>query len=277
MSFSPTHLLVIEDNATNRALMTYLLKAFGYKVSEAEDGEQGVQFARSEAPHLIVCDIHLPKMDGYEVVQRLKSDEATKNIPVVAVTALAMVGDRDRILAAGFDGYVSKPIEPETFVDSVSAFLSPELRSTAKQRSTAAAGAPVSQKAAQGKSRTVLVIDDQLANIDFAKSTLEPFGYEVLTANGIRDGLAAAGNKRPDLVLCDLHMSPLGGLDLLKVAKTEESLRDVPIVIISSTYTLDNERRDCLQSGAANFISRPIEPQALLAELDKTLTKSAAP
>jgi CheY-like chemotaxis protein len=74
-------------------------------------------------PELIICDIQLPKMDGYEVVRRLKADPKTRSIPIIAVTALAMVGDRDRIIAAGFDGYLAKPIDPETFVQEVVAFL----------------------------------------------------------------------------------------------------------------------------------------------------------
>jgi CheY-like chemotaxis protein len=125
---SPARILVIEDNGTNRALIVYLLKAFGYKTLEAVDGERGLDVARHERPELIVCDVHLPKLDGYGVVDQLKRDVALRDIPVVAVTALAMVGDRNKILSAGFDGYISKPIEPETFVAQVAAFLPPEFR-----------------------------------------------------------------------------------------------------------------------------------------------------
>ncbi|MDQ2696850.1 MAG: response regulator, partial [Pseudomonadota bacterium] len=116
-------ILIIEDNATNLDLMAYLLTAFGHRVLTARDGEEGLAAARREAPQLIVCDVHMPRMDGYAVARRLKSHPALHAIPLVAVTALAMVGDRDRILAAGFDGYITKPIDPETFVRDVTAFL----------------------------------------------------------------------------------------------------------------------------------------------------------
>jgi CheY-like chemotaxis protein len=116
-------ILIIEDNPTNLELMTYLLMAFGHTVLTATDGEAGVAAAHREGPDLIVCDVHLPKLDGYGVAEQLKRHPALSAIPLVAVTALAMVGDRDKVLAAGFDGYLAKPIVPETFVQEVEAFL----------------------------------------------------------------------------------------------------------------------------------------------------------
>ena len=117
-------ILVIEDNPTNLQLMVYLLQAFGHTPLEAGDGETGLELIHQERPDLILCDIHLPGMDGFEVASQLKSHRTLRLIPRVAVTALAMVGDRDRILSAGFDGYITKPITPETFVSQVEAFLS---------------------------------------------------------------------------------------------------------------------------------------------------------
>lgn len=116
-------ILLIEDNPTNLELMTYLLKAFGHTTSSAADGEAGVRIALESGPDLILCDIALPKLDGFGVVQRLKSDPAMSGVPVIAVTASAMVGERDNIIAAGFDGYISKPITPETFVSEVESYL----------------------------------------------------------------------------------------------------------------------------------------------------------
>src|SRR5581483_11297876 len=98
-------LLVIEDNATTREFLTYLLKSFGYEVISAEDGVQGVEMAIKHLPDAIVCDVHLPRLDGFGVLRELKANPLTAKIPLIAVTALAMVGDRQRMLAAGFDGY----------------------------------------------------------------------------------------------------------------------------------------------------------------------------
>ena len=115
-------LLVIEDNATNLELMTYLLTAFGHDVSTATTGEAGIDQARRGLPDLILCDLALPLLDGYGVVKQLKREPRTRHIPIVAVTASAMTSDRTAVLAAGFDGYITKPIVPETFVADVEAF-----------------------------------------------------------------------------------------------------------------------------------------------------------
>ena len=119
----PARILIIEDNPTNMELMVYLLTAFGYTPLMATDGVSGVEAVREGRPDLIICDIHLPRLDGYGVVNALKQDPALRHIPVLAVTALAMMGDRERLLAAGFDGYIGKPIEPDTFVAELETFL----------------------------------------------------------------------------------------------------------------------------------------------------------
>lgn len=119
----PGRILVIEDNPASLELMIYLLRAFKHTVFTAIDGEEGLEMARREILDVIVCDVHLPKVDGYEVASRLKKHPVLRRIPLIAVTALAMVGDRDKVLAAGFDGYIDKPITPEIFVKQVEAFM----------------------------------------------------------------------------------------------------------------------------------------------------------
>jgi CheY-like chemotaxis protein len=106
-------ILVVEDNPANLDFMLYLLSAFGHVTMSARDGEEALRIAVKEKPDLILCDIHLPKLDGYEVVSRLKNNPDSCSIPIVALTALAMVGDRDRVLRAGFDGYVPNPSMPK--------------------------------------------------------------------------------------------------------------------------------------------------------------------
>ena len=116
-------ILIVEDNPTNMELMSYLLTAFGHTPLMAFDGESGVTMAREQRPDLILCDVYLPKLDGYGVVAALKRDPDLRAIPVLAATALAMVGDRERLMEAGFDGYLAKPIEPEQFVGQLAPFL----------------------------------------------------------------------------------------------------------------------------------------------------------
>jgi CheY-like chemotaxis protein len=116
-------ILVIEDNAQSRELMSYLLKAFGHVPLTANDGVEGLEIAAREQPDLVICDIDLPRMNGCQVARALQDDDTLNPIPRVAVTALAMMGDRDTILASGFDGYIAKPLEPETFVQQIEEFV----------------------------------------------------------------------------------------------------------------------------------------------------------
>ena len=115
-------ILLIEDNEQNRYLATFLLEQRGHKVIWAPDGPRGIELARSARPDVILLDIQLPLMDGYAVARALRSVDALRHVPIIAVTSYAMVGDREKSLAAGCSGYIEKPINPESFVDQVARF-----------------------------------------------------------------------------------------------------------------------------------------------------------
>ncbi|WP_129780622.1 response regulator [Peristeroidobacter soli] len=116
-------MLLIEDNVQNRYLATFLLEQHGHRVLQAEDGLLGLDMAAKLRPDLILLDIQLPGMDGHAVARALKSDPALSAIPIVAVTSYAMAGDREKCLEAGAEGYIEKPIDPESFVAEVERFL----------------------------------------------------------------------------------------------------------------------------------------------------------
>jgi len=116
-------LLIIEDNEQNYYMMKFLLEKKGFEVIGAENGKLGVKMALSERPDAILLDIQLPEMDGYAVAAELKRHAELDDIPIVAVTSYAMVGDRENIIAAGATGYIEKPINPDTFVDEISRFV----------------------------------------------------------------------------------------------------------------------------------------------------------
>jgi two-component system cell cycle response regulator DivK len=118
--------LVVEDNASNMTLAAFLLKSAGHSVLPATDAEVGLTRARAEQPDLILMDIQLPGMDGLEATALLKGDDATRTIPVIALTALAMKGDEERIRAAGCDGYIAKPMRYKEFLAAVAVFLPQE-------------------------------------------------------------------------------------------------------------------------------------------------------
>jgi two-component system cell cycle response regulator len=200
--------LIIEDHVDNLELMSYLLRAFGYATVAATDGITGLDLARSENPDLILCDVQLPGIGGLDVARRLRQDARLQPIPLVAITALAMVGDRERILAAGFDGYIPKPINPETFMSSVEAFLKPGARRRPDRHpKTVSEPEPERTRTALVASQgTILVVDNVPANLELAQSIFEPSGFRVMLAENMSAAMAMAKQARPDLVLSDVNM-----------------------------------------------------------------------
>lgn len=116
-------ILCIEDDVANRTLVRRVLEAEGYQVIEAEDGYAGLNLIRNRPPDLIIVDINLPDVDGYEVTAQLKKLESMAQVPVVAITANVMKGDRERSLAAGCDGYIQKPIDIDLLPQQIAGFL----------------------------------------------------------------------------------------------------------------------------------------------------------
>ncbi|MEI6315521.1 MAG: response regulator [Syntrophus sp. (in: bacteria)] len=118
-------ILVVEDNVQNRMLIKDVLEFYGYEIIEAENGQEGIDMAKKYKPDLILMDIQMPVMDGFTAVKIIRSDPDTKNIKMIAVTSFAMSGDKERIKEAGFDHYISKPIDTRELPGLVKSFLSP--------------------------------------------------------------------------------------------------------------------------------------------------------
>ena len=118
-------ILLIEDNEQNRYLATFLLEQNGYRVVSAVDGPAGIAMAQQLLPDQILLDIQLPGMDGYAVARALRGVVALRETPIIAVTSYAMVGDREKALGAGCNGYIEKPIDPDTFVSEIRRFERP--------------------------------------------------------------------------------------------------------------------------------------------------------
>jgi two-component system cell cycle response regulator DivK len=121
------NILIIEDNEQNLYLETFILEKHGHSVIPARDGGEGIELAEEHRPDLILLDVQLPVMDGYEVAAELRRNTTLARTPIVAVTSYAMAGDRERILAAGCNGYIEKPINPESFLQEVIAYLDTDL------------------------------------------------------------------------------------------------------------------------------------------------------
>ncbi len=194
-------ILIIEDNPANVELMAFLLTAYGHTPISAPDGARGVAAARAERPDLVACDVNLPGMNGFEVLASLKAEPGLKNVPVLAVTALAMAGDREKVLAAGFDGYISKPIEPDSFVAELEAFLAPpEIPQTAQP--------------------TVLLVDDDPFMLAVLGDMLTGQPWRVLSAASGEEGLDLLARETVEVIVCDQSMPGMSGTEMLALAAT---------------------------------------------------------
>lgn len=253
--------------------MVYLLSACGHEALEAHEGTEGLAKARSERPDLILLDIHMPQMDGYEVARRLRADLQCARIPIVAVTALAMVGDREKILASGFNGYIAKPIEAEMFLSQVNSFIcAPAQRAV---RAVPSHMQKTPEETPPKKQALVLFVDNTQNNIDLVRSILEPSGFEVVAAMSAKEGLDLARRAKPDLILSDVHMPYEDGYSFMRMIQNDADLRRIPFVFLTASVWSTREKVQALEQGATKFLSRPIEPQALLEEIEGCLKKPA--
>jgi two-component system cell cycle response regulator len=268
-------ILVIEDHPINLELMSYLLHAWGHRTLIAADGDEGLAVAQRERPDLIVCDIQMPGLDGYGVARALKADPELRHIPIIAVTAFAMVGDREKALAAGFDGHVSKPIDPAAFMAVLRPFLPDESHGEAMATAAPPAAAPSipAELRAPTPGLTLLLVDDTESNLEFKLLALEPAGYAVLSARSMEVALAMLRSQRVDLVVCDVMMRGGDGFELLARLRAEAAWHALPFMFLTASARDPASQRRGLELGANAYVLRPIEPEPLLAEIRACLLR----
>jgi two-component system cell cycle response regulator len=248
-------ILIVEDHPDIVKLMSYLLRSFEHSVAIVTDGEDALAAAIQEPFDLIICDIQMPKLDGYEVARQLKANAKLAAIPLVAVTALE--GEKAKLLAAGFAGSITKPIWPRTFVSQVEAFL----RAPPCQQQAACAPEPPC------RSGKVLIVGNSPVDIELTKWILEPFGFEVHSAATMLEALAPTRENVPDVVLCDFHLALQTGVGAMRALNADPAARLIPFILISSAFIDERDHEKGLALGADKIMVRPFPPQQLIAEI----------
>jgi CheY-like chemotaxis protein len=252
--------LVVEDSPDIRVLVRMLLEAGGHEVLTAPDGRAGVEAARAERPDLVLMDLSLPILSGWEATRELKSDPATSSIPVVAVTAHAMHGDRERALAAGCDGFIAKPIDEETFESLVRSYLRP----AAEEGPDSQALPSPAPRAAPAEPGRILVVDDHQEVAELIKHDLQSEGHEVVVARTLEGAIGAASGERPlDLAIVDVMLGADSGYDVAAdlVSRSGEYL---PMLLVTAG---EIDREKGYAAGADDFIAKPLEAEELLARV----------
>jgi len=270
----PARILIIEDNQANMDLVTYLLQAFGHHPLCATDGAMGVEMAQRERPDLILCDLHLPKIDGLGVVARLRADPATRAIPILAASALPVTDGCAALRRAGFTGCLPKSLEPDVLLPSLESFLPEHLRAGAVAAKAAAAAAAVAPahsgtgEASPGAARArVLLLDAAPENAGLVAAILAHTGYTVSTASNPMDAGALLDGHVYDVVLCELGLLEAGRLSFL--ADALEMAPGLPVLVIRPD---DEDDLDALGAGRRRgLLSHPLDPQQLVAAIDGLL------
>lgn len=254
-------ILVIDDDPVNAELVGYLLRAFGHEPVVALGGEPAIDEARKRVPDLVLCDIQMPGIDGFEVLRLLRGDARLATTAIVGVTALAMVGDHEKVIAAGFDGYLTKPITPETFVDEIEKYLPPALAAPRRMPPhTHAVSKEVSALRADGRGYA-LVVDECGPGRDLLPQLIVSLGIDVRTASNAEQALAFARDAPPRLIISDR-------VALLEVVRADAILKDVPFLLIYDDAPSEEEARFGRNAGANGFVSRPLDAQTMLDVLE---------
>jgi len=269
-------ILIIEDNPTNLELMAYLLSTHGYEVLSAVDGEKGLASTIADRPDLIICDLQMPGLTGYDLAREVRRRErASEHTPMLAVTAYAMIDDRQRSLEAGFDGYISKPIEAETFVSEVEVFLPAGKRSRGAPQAHRPNVCVRTSPREPVQRAAILVVDDSPINLSLVRETLEPRGFSITAAASVDAAMEEAHRNSFDLILSDLHMPNNSGLELVRRVRADAALLTIPVILFTASTTdpRDGEQERALSMGADRFLFRPIDPSVLLAEIETCIAE----
>ncbi len=234
-------ILIIEDNPANMTLEVFLLESAGHTVLTATDAEAGLILARDTQPALVLMDIQLPGMDGLAATRQLKRDAATKAIPVIALTALAMKGDEERIRAAGCDACIIKPMRYQEFLATIAIQLARTNRSDT-----------------ESPAARVLIVDDVRQDRELLEVMLGPEGFVLLTAASGEEALNLTAQDQPDIILLDVMMPGMDGYQVVAKLKGNPVTMNIPVILVTE---LDdrNAKMLGLSAGAEDFLSKPVD------------------
>src|SRR5947199_1566450 len=208
-------ILVIEDNPISRKMMRIALEAEGYAVLEAANGKAALELMTENAPDLVLQDLLLPDVNGFDLVSNLRMIPGGEKIPILAVTGLIVRADEMRFAAAPFTDYLFKPVEPSRLLATIHSYLPPGQTSAENP----------------GKKQHVLLVDEEPAQLKLFSTYLGHLGFDVITATDGQDGLVKARAVRPDAVLADVLMPVMDGFHFCMKLRSDPELAGIPVVL----------------------------------------------
>ena len=237
---APMKVLVVEDNPISRKLTRVALEADGFIVAEAADGRSAIASVSRELPDLILQDILLPDIDGFDLVGRLRAVDGAEKIPILALVGLISKGDEAKLPQANFADYLFKPVEPSFLVTTVRAHL-------------AASKTSISMP---GQGRVVLAVDDDAKQLKLLATYLANLGFGVATAKDGAEALAKAETTFPDAVISDVLMPRIDGFELCLAIRKHERLKRIPVVLLTNSYDDAADKQLAADIGANALVAR---------------------
>ena len=254
-------ILYVEDNDDNIYMLKPRLERKGYEVLVAKDGKEGIEMANKRSPDLILMDLELPVLNGWEASKHLKEDPNTKHIPIIALTARAMEDERARAINAGCDDFDTKPVDFKSLITKIHSFLPDENRSADEG------------KVVVEDQRKILIVDDNDDNRYVLSRYLKREGFtNLVTAENGKIALDKLREADFDLVLLDLQMPVMDGFETLRGIKSDDKLRHIPVVMISAAEEIENITQ-CIEMGAEGYLPKPFNPRLLKARINASLKR----
>ncbi len=254
-------ILYVEDNDDNVFMLKPRLERKGFEVLIAGDGKEGVYLAKNKTPDLILMDLDLPILDGWEASKQLKNDSSTKHIPIIALSARVMAEDRTKAMDAGCDDFDSKPVDFNSLMTKIRSFLPDENEPGDEKKSPA------------DDQSKILIVDDNDDNRYTLSEYLKRQGFtNLVTAENGRIALDKLNENGFDLVLLDLNMPEMDGIEALRKIKSNEKLRHIPVVMISAADEIENVTQ-CIEIGAEGYLPKPFNSMILRARINASLNK----
>jgi len=252
----PSTLLIVDDNDMNRDLLARRLSQAYYDVLEASSGIDALKITEERRDiDLILLDILMPDMDGYAVLEKLKENPETRNIPVIMLTAVHEMDSVVRCFELGADDYLTKPYNIPFVRSRIATCLRGKSRKETDEQEQAA---------------RILVVDDNAVNRDMLQRRLEREGYIVDTAENGKHALEKVETSPYDLVLLDILMPEMDGYDVLKAMKESEKYRDIPVIMLTAVHEAESVR-SCIDMGAADYLLKPFNTVLLKARIASVL------
>ena len=248
----PSCILLVDDSRLIHASVGKIIDENGFKLIHAMDGVEGLQKAVEYIPDLIISDLDMPNMNGYEMCQEIKQREVTQDIPVVILSARGAGLDIDKGFDVGANDFLTKPVDEAELISRINLTLGSQGENSLREK--------------------ILVVDDSALVRNMMKQGLSQQGFEILTANDGQEGYDAAVEHEPDLIVTDFNMPKMDGRELTRALKSREALSDIPVLMLTAADS-DTDQRKGKHAGVAAFLSKPFPPDKLVVIAEKLIAE----